>query len=153
MESDRTVKRREKGRINLRGEVGKTKALLVELSFQGLTTLFAFQQGVFVPCDCLAGKGLLLQDFKIVFLPVFLACDYSCLSSTYSQACLFQAPRSVVMYSDRENNELFLLPPLLLPLITCVLFRLGCFRGLPRPTIWELDTGNASPRQYINSRW
>ena len=78
MESDRTVKRREKGRINLRGEVGKTKALLVELSFQGLTTLFAFQQGVFVPCDCLAGKGLLLQDFKIVFLPVFLACEYSC---------------------------------------------------------------------------
>lgn len=79
MESDRTLKRRGKGRINLRGEVGKTEELLVELSFQGLTALFAFQQGIFVPCDCLAGKGLLLQDFKIVFLPVFLACEYSCL--------------------------------------------------------------------------
>lgn len=52
----------------MRSEVGKTKEFLVELSFQGLTPLFAFQKGVFVPCDCLAGKGLLLQDFKIVLL-------------------------------------------------------------------------------------
>ena len=43
------MKRRGKGRINLRSEVGKTKELLVELSFQSLTALFAFQQDVFVP--------------------------------------------------------------------------------------------------------